>query len=277
MTNIVTPEASAKKAQLRTVMRGFLADRAGGPVGPSSAPFARWSENNTELAGGAATAIEAFPSIQIFTDPIESQGAAIGVARVDGKLRPYALRLAIDGDRILEVEEIISTACHGHFADVDRLLLPDVLYEGSIPPERAGDRAAVRRRADSYWQALQDSDGTIAHFAYRCDRYDNGKKITNNLTILLSPDAAVHSPASCVAATRPARPLSRNRRFPVIDTELGVAVSFVLVDFHPAPHIDRPDNGTFYMAGLFKISDDEIRSLDEIREILPLGAPEVWS
>jgi len=84
-------------------------------------------------------------------------------------------------------------------------------------------------------------------------------QITNNLTILLSADAAVHSPASCVAATRPARPIARNRRFPVIDTELGIVVSFVLVDFHPAPHIDRPDCGTFYMAGLFKISDDICR------------------
>lgn len=265
----------AGKAQLRAVLRTFLAERTTAFAGPSNALSARWSENNT-VVPPANTRIEAFPAIQLFTDPLQGQGAAIGVARVTGKLRPYALRLAIDGETITEVEEIVSTSPHGHFADVDQLLLPDVLYEGAIPPERAGDRHAVRRRADSYWQALQESDGSIARFAYRCDRYDNGKKITNNLTILLSADAAVHSPASCVAATRPARPIARNRRFPVIDTELGVVVSFVLVDFHPAPNIDRPDCGTFYMAGLFKISDDEIRSLDEIREILPLGSPEVW-
>lgn len=256
-------------------LRAFLAGRAAGNPANGSAT-ARWSENNA-FASGGATPIEAFPAVQLFADPLQAQAAAIGVARVAGQLRPYAVRLAMDGERIVEVEEILSSASHGHFADVDRLLLPDVLYEGAIPPHRAGDRDKIMRRADSYWQALQESDGSVARFAYRCDRYDNGKKITNNLSILLSPDAAVHSPASCVTATRPARPIARNRRFPIIDTERGVVVSFVLVDFHPAPHLDRPDCGTFYMAGLFKISDDEIRSLDEISQILPLGIAEIWS
>ncbi|MEE4454346.1 hypothetical protein [Novosphingobium resinovorum] len=221
--------------------------------------------------------IEAFPSIQLFADSYQAAAAAMGVARIGGRLHPYAVRLGFEGEQVVAVEEIISSATHGHFADVDRLLLPDVLYEGAVPPHRSGTRDALRNRADSYWQGLEESDGSLPRFAYRCDRYDNGKKITNNLTILLSPDAAMHSPASCVSATRPARPHARNRRFPVIDTELGIVVSFVLVDFHPALHAERPDCGTFYMAGLFKISDDEIRSLDEIREILPLGAPEIWA
>ncbi|KQM20806.1 hypothetical protein [Novosphingobium sp. Leaf2] len=265
------------KVALKAALRSFLDARVSLEGEMPNVEAARWSENNVGAHPDSVTRIEEFPAVQIFADPLQGQGAAIGVARVAEQLRPYAARVAFAGDQIAEVEEIISTATHGHFADVDRLLLPDVLYEGQIPPERAGDRDAVRNRADSYWQALEESDGTVARFAYRCDRYDNGKKITNNLSILLSPDAAVHSPASCVSATRPARPIARNRRFPVIDTDLGIAVSFVLVDFHPAPHLDRPDCGTFYMAGLFKISDDEIRSLDEIREILPLGISEIWT
>lgn len=269
-------EVMMDKATLRTALEAFLTQRTGCGSPDSNAAGAEWSINNAPVAPEAIAAIEAFPATQIFTDPITRQAAAIGVARVEGQLRPYAVRIATADGRITQVEEIISTASHGHFADVDRLLLPDVLYEGAVPEARRGDREALRRRADSYWQALQESDGTLARFAYRCDRYDNGKKITNNLTILLSADAAVHSPASCVTATRPARPTSRNRRFPIIDTELGIVISFVLVDFHPAPQVERPDCGTFYMAGLFKISDDEIRSLDEIREILPLGVAALW-
>ncbi len=266
-----------RHAHLIQQARQFLSERssAGGPS-PAFCPR-RWSENNREVTREGAAAIAAFPAVQVFADPHQNQAAVIGVAEVAGAFRPYAVRLAFDEKGLAEAEEIVSTASHGHFADVDRLLRPDVLYEGAVPAHRAGSRAAIQARADSYWQALEESDGTVARFAYRCDRYDNGKKITNNLSILLSPDAAVHTPASCVAATRPARPLARNRRFPVVDTDLGVVVSFVLVDFHPAPHLDRPDCGTFYMAGLFKISDDEIRSLDEIREIIPLGHPQFWA
>lgn len=272
----MTDHGAGSKAPYKKAMQMFLADRKDSNWPSEHQQLPPWSENNQKPGPSGPTRIEDFPAVQIFADALQNAAVAIGVARIAGDLRPYAVRLAFDGERIIEVEEIISTGARGHFADVDRLLLPDVLYEGAVPAHRSGDREALVRRADSYWQALQESDGSIARFAYRCDRYDNGKKITNNLTILLSPDAAVHSPASCVSATRPARPVARNRRFPIVDIELGVVVSFVLVDFHPAPHADRPDCGTFYMAGLFKISDDEIRSLDEIREILPLGSPEIW-
>jgi hypothetical protein len=49
-----------------------------------------------------------------------------------------------------------------------------------------------------------------------------------------------------------------------------------MVDFHPVPHSPRPDSGTFYMVAIFKVVDNAIRSIDEIREILPLGAPQAW-
>ncbi|KKB61022.1 hypothetical protein WM40_25640, partial [Robbsia andropogonis] len=220
--------------------------------------------------------INDFPSLQLFDDPFQSEVVAFGAAEVEGQIRPYALRLKFSEGHLSEVEEVISTACVGHFADAKQLLKPDVLYDAPVPPHRSSERDTLKSVADSYWSALQESDGSLARFAYRCDRYDNGKKITNNLSILLSDDAAVHTPASCVYATRPARPIARNRRFPILDRRLGIVVSFVLVDFHPAPHLDRSDCGTFYMAGVFKVTDGEIRSLDEIREILPLGVTEVW-
>ncbi|MBL3961179.1 MULTISPECIES: hypothetical protein [Burkholderia] len=267
--------ASGSSRPLRAAALQYLHDRLG-PRGDEACRLARYSENNRIADSGPITLIDDFPSLQLFDDPLQSQVVAFGVAEAGGQIRPYALRLKVSAGRISEVEEIISTACAGHFADAVQLLKPDVLYEAPVPPHRAAERDQLESVADSYWSALQESDGSLARFAYRCDRYDNGKKITNNLSILLSADAAVHTPASCVYATRPARPIARNRRFPVVDRRLGIVVSFVLVDFHPAPHLDRPDCGTFYMAGVFKVTDGEIRSLDEIREILPLGAAEIW-
>ena len=231
---------------------------------------------NAVLAGPEETPpIDDFPALQIFSDPAQGGVVVAGAARVAGALSPYALRLRVENEHIVEVEMLLSRTSHGHFADVDQLLSPDVLYDAPVPARRASDREGLKAAADSYWTALQESDGSLAKFAYRCDRFDNGKKITNNLSILASPEAAVLTCVSGLYATRPARPVARNRRFPVLDVSLGVAVSFVLVDFNPNALIKLPGM-THYMLGLFKIVDGEIRSLDEITEKLPFGAPAVW-
>ena len=54
------------------------------------------------------------------------------------------------------------------------------------------------------------------------------------------------------------------------------AASLVVVDFHPIQGHPRPDAGAMYMLGVFKVVDDEIRIIDEIREILPLKASSGW-
>lgn len=238
----------------------------------------RATENASETAPGHglwATA-EDFLGLQTFADPVQGQLMTMGVVVTAGQRRPFGLRLKVVKDEVTEAEAVISTDPSGHFADVDQLLAPDVLYDAPVPPDRACDRDGLVLAADSYWTALQESDGSLARFGYRCDRYDNGKKVTNTLTTLLSPDATVHTVASCLNNTRGARPKARGRRCPVVDVARGIAASVVVVDFHPVLGSPRPDNGSFYMMALFKVVDNEIRSIDEIREILPLGTPSAW-
>lgn len=239
------------------------------------APGFRASVNGAWIEAQALPQIDDFPALQMFVDEQQGGVALVGAARVSGALLPYALRLKIDSDHILESEAIVSSTPKGHFADVDQLLKPDVLYDAPVPQHRASDREGLRAAADSYWSGLQESDGSIPKFAYRCDRFDNGKKITNNLSILLSPEATVLTCASGLYTTRPARPMARNRRFPVLDVEIGVAVSFVMVEFGPNTLLGFPGM-VHYMMGLFKVVDGEIRSLDEITQKLPAGTAAIW-
>jgi hypothetical protein len=235
----------------------------------------RVSLNATLVAPGELPKFDDFPALQIFTD-VEQGGIALaGVTIVEGVLRPYALRLKIENERIAEAETIVSGTTKGHFADVDQLMKPDVLYDAPVAPERAATREALRAAADSYWIGLQESDGSIPKFNYRCDRYDNGKRITNNLSILLSPEAAVLTCASSLYGTRPARPLARARAYPVLDVSLGVVVSWVMVDFRENPLLKLPGM-THYMMTLFKVVDGEIRIMDEITEKVPFGTPSAW-
>jgi len=250
----------------------------GAPATLNLAPDFRYTENGAPIIIGEGLwqHMPRFEGIQAFADPVTGQAVCMGVAFLNDQARPFAQRLYWKDDELVEAESIISTDPKGHFADVEQLLKPDIIYSAVVPPHRRVDRDGLRDAADRYWEGLEQSDGLIPRFNYRCDKYDNGAKTTNTLRTLLSPDGKVHSCASALNDTRAARPRARERRYPVLDTELGVAASFVVVDFHPIPDHPRPDAGAMYMLGVFKVVDRELRIIDEIREILPLGTSIGW-
>jgi hypothetical protein len=231
---------------------------------------------DAEVGGGLWRQQPRFAGIQAFADSEAGQVVCMGVIYLDDQPHPYAQRLLVREGIIHEAEAIVSSDPRGHFADVEQLLKPDVIYAAVVPPYRRSDRDGLRDAADRYWEGLEQSNGLIPKFSYRCDKYDNGAKTTNTLRTLRSPDGKVHTPASALNDTRAARPLARERRYPVLDVELGVAASFVVVDFHPIPDHPRPDAGAMYMLGVFKVVDGELRIIDEIREFLPLGSTAGW-
>ena len=241
-------------------------------------PQLRSTVNGKEFAPGEHywQTIDRFAGIQHFVDTFTRQIIVMGAGYQSDRPWPWALRLHTEGGRIIESESVLSTDPHGHFADVEQLLHPDILYDAPVPVARRSDRIALQAAADSYWEGLQTSNGHLPNFHYRCDKYDNGRKTTNTLSTLLSPDATVHTCASALNSASQARPRARERRYPVLDVELGIAASFVMVDFHPVPNAPRPDEGSFYMMGVFKVVDGQLRVIDEIREILPLGSKSGW-
>jgi hypothetical protein len=237
----------------------------------------RFTENGSVLTGhgGRLGLARSFTGLQVFVDESRGQVVLVGLAEFDDGHDAFALRLRFDSDLVSEAEAIVSIARTGFFNAVDELANPDILYLAPVPESRRSDAEELVRIADSYWEAMEQGDGSLVPVGYRCDSYHNGKKVTNNLELLLSPDKAVHTVASIIAGTRPARPIVADRRFPVVDVELGLVVSIVVADFHPIPN-GRPDSGSFYMAVIFKIVDHEIRIFDEIRQILPLGTTSGW-
>src|SRR5689334_20898816 len=159
----------------------------------------RATENTRPATPGSGlwVSAQAFPGKQFFVDEQTGQVVLMGAVQIDSELWPLMLRLRMSGSEVCESEAIVSTDARGHFADVDQLLLSDVLYDAPVPAARACDRERLRAAADSYWVALGESDGSLVKVNYRCDRFGNGKKITSNLETLRSPDGAVHTVASC--------------------------------------------------------------------------------
>ncbi|HEU4960747.1 MAG TPA: hypothetical protein VFT56_10080 [Sphingomonas sp.] len=272
--------SAGSRAGLIALARRYLAALAAGtPADIALAPDYRATENGqmADPGEGLWRSARAFPGHPaILCDEMVGEVVIFGAAEFE-ELRPFALRLHIEADMISEAEAIISSSAHGFFADVDKLVDADVLYEAPVPSDRGGTRETLRCAADSYWVGLAESDGSMVEVNHRADRFANGKKVTNNLEILLSPDKAVHTIASLLTATRPARPQVREKRFPILDTVRGVSASIAIVDFADDPQNPRPDAGSFYIMNAMKVVDGQIRIIDAIHQILPRGAVSAWS
>jgi len=267
------PSATMQLDELGSAFLHQLADSA--PTG-RAASF-RFTENGADVTpgGGRLATAECFTGLQVYADQASGQVVLAGLAEFGDGRDAFALRLRIEAGLVTEAETVLSTGRTGFFNAVDELAKPDIVYLAPVPEARRSRADELIRIANSYWEGMEHGDGSGVPVGYRCDSFHNGKKVTNNLELLLSPDKAVHTVASIIACTRPARPTIVERRFPIVDVELGLVVSLVVADFHPIPN-GRPDNGSFYMAVIFKIVDHEIRIFDEIREILPLGTTSGW-
>lgn len=249
---------------------------------PQRAPLhagARFTHNGNVLRPGEGywRDTERFAGQHFFVDSQAGQVIVMGAAYRDAKPWPWALRLSIQDGKIVEAETVLSSEAKSYFADADQLLNSDIIYDALVPPRRALDRTGLRAAADSYWDGLESGNGDLPKFHYRCDRYQNGAKITYNMRLLLSSDAAIHTCASALKHAARLQPRVRERRYPVLDVERGVAAGFVIVDFCAAPDAGKPEAVSHYMMSVMKVVDGRLRIIDEIREVLPLGAASGWS
>ena len=240
---------------------------------------ARFTHNGSALRPGERywRDIERFAGEQFFVDTQAAQIIVMGTACLNAQAWPWALRLSIQDGKIVESETVLSSENKSFFADADQLLRSDIIYDALVPPRRARDRVGLRAAADSYWDGLESGNGDLPKFHYRCDRFQNGAKITHNMRLLMSPDAAIHTCASAIRHAARSQPRVRERRFPVLDVERGVAAGFVIVDFSAVPDAGKPEAVTHYMMSVTKVVDGRLRLIDEIREIMPLGAVSGWA
>jgi hypothetical protein len=211
-----------------------------------------------------------------FVDTHTAEVIVMCAAHRDAQPWPWALRLRLQDGKITESEAVLSSETKGYFTDADQMLKSDIIYDALVPPKRALDRTGLRAAADSYWDGLGSGDGDLPKFHYRCDRFQNGAKITHNMRLLMSSDAAIHTCASAINHMARSQPRVRERRYPVLDVERGVAAGFVVVDFSAVPDAGKPEAVTHYMMSVVKVVDGRLRIIDEIRQIMPVGAVSGW-
>jgi hypothetical protein len=278
------------------------------------APGVRYTENGQALAlndGFWNTASGRGRYSHYFLDPRTDQAGFMGVVKENGDDVIMAMRIALQGRRISEIETVMGRSGLGAAGPngaktLEAMGKPDDIWDRDIPPAERATREDLIRVANMYFTGLQNNDGKgdYSFFADDCYRLENGVQTTSG------PHPA--PPAPPPAAGAPARPARsgpnmqalgckqgfetgffrivtriRDRRFPLVDEDKGVAFAFGFFDHAGNVHNFPLSDGTISPGGIkapftwelaeaFRIEKGKIKTVEAVLNNAPYGMKGGW-
>ncbi|MBN9504430.1 MAG: hypothetical protein J0I69_00250 [Altererythrobacter sp.] len=180
------------RACLVSVTDAYLAGLAAHD--PARAPLAEtplFIENSKRLRVGEglwAAATGRADAMGLYVpDPAAQTAGWIGVMEQSGKPSLVAIRLKLEDGRIVEAEHVVGTTLTP--AQLANLQTPRASYFREIPKASRLPRGKLLTIGASYYDALDDNDGSLAPFARDCERMDNGDvAVGPNVHIYPEPD-----------------------------------------------------------------------------------------
>jgi hypothetical protein len=279
------------------------------------APGARYTENGQALAlddGFWRTASARGRYAHSFLDPRTDQAGFMGVMKENGQDVIVGMRIALQGRQISEIETImgrtgLGAAGPGGSANLEAMGQPDAVWFKDIPPAERASREDIIRVSNMYFSGLQNNDGKgdYSFFADDCYRLENGIQTTSGPHTPPPPP-----PPAPGAAPRPPRPPGpdmfnlgckqgfatgyfrivtriRDRRFPLVDEDKGVAFAFAFFDHSGAVHNFPLSDGTISPGGIkapftweiaeaFRVEKGKIRTVEAVLNNVPSGPTAGW-
>jgi hypothetical protein len=146
------------------------------------APEAKFVENlvPTKPGEGLWKTASALPTtFRIYVpDAVSGQVGFMGVMQEDGKPIQLALRLKVQKGRIAEMEHLIGRNLGER--SLGNLQTPRPGLLAAVPAAERSSRDQLLRIGASYYDALDDNEGSKAPFAEDCVRRENGMQTSTN-------------------------------------------------------------------------------------------------
>jgi hypothetical protein len=195
-----------------------------------------------------------------------------------GVLTILATRLKVENHAVTEVESIlVHTGDQAVFSAPDKLIEPSIHFTRKIPAAEQNSRLELMAAADAYFRAFQ-TEGTPdyirAPLLPDTLRVENGVQATNVVT--------PNHPA-ITAGEQFDRAIFKgtkiyDRRYPVVDTELGVVMA--LVRFHSSERQPPPGSmaarGDAEVCEIFSIEQGKIVEIQATWIQPPQQLPTLW-
>jgi hypothetical protein len=207
----------------------------------------------------------------------------LGIVEEHGQAAYLALRLAVEGREISEVETVVGRdGPPAPFAPTDGYRV-DRRFTQVLPRDERPPRARMIALVEGYYNTMQLNDGKIfTDIADDCSRVTNGESTTHGADI----DVEGCRQQFEVGWYRPVDRV-RARRFPVVDEERGIVVALAFLD-HAARYVDYETlDGrarripieypyTHGVLELFKIEDGAITRVEGVTSFQPYLMPTQW-
>jgi hypothetical protein len=265
---------------------------------PSKVPIAanaRFVENVTamKLGEGLWKSASGVPTtFKIYVpDPVSQQVGFLGVLQEGGKPVEVAVRLKLENGQITEMEHLVARGLG------DRSLLnlqtPRAAFTTAVPAAQRNSRAEMLKIGASYYDALDDNDGSKAPFADDCVRRENGRQTTGNPPPEKPGGIASTGALGCKAqldtGTFQYIDSIDNRRVAMADPETGLVMGlshfhhsmkqkFVTIKGVPGvDKIDMPfDAFDLPAAHIFKVSGGKIHEIEAMGFRAEYQSPTGW-
>lgn len=261
-------------------------------------PDFRLTENGQTLALGDGlwgTASARGSYRHVATDSETDTIALTAVLEENGLKVIAGIRLALRDDRIAEAEMIVSRTDILFYkngpANLEAMGGPAPVWTEVIPEAERGSREGLVALGNAYLDTLERNDGSfIAPFEETCRRLDNGVFATQAPEFDKPGEEPFYAlgPAGQFAlgyftfVTR-----IRERRFPVVDVERGIVVTFPFLDHAGTIHEARLTDGRTVPVGVkqpfsweifetFKIRRGKIAQIEVVLNMVPYGMASGW-
>jgi hypothetical protein len=232
-------------------------------------------------------------------DPQDGQVGFYGTVFENGVPVLLALRLKVDYGLISQIETIVarpaalgSSGLPSAGAAMERRGQPRPQFLHDVPRGERMSRADLVRVANSYFTGLGGDTGrNAAPFWPSCNRLENGTQTTNNPTFRSSSPfnvVALGCEAQQTSGFYPFVTAIRNRRFPVVDRERGLVMSFAFFEHSGVLKTIHLTNGmtipspvkaplTLEISELFQIHGGKIDQIEAVINTVPYGMKSaVW-
>jgi hypothetical protein len=263
---------------------------------PSRLPLtkdARYTENGQELklGDGLWGTLDGFGSYQLFIDdPAAGEVSFVGTTDEGGMGGILVARVKVVDKKISEMEVLLTRQeTRGGFTRPENLTDPKPAMLEDLDPSDRPTRQQLVDAADLYFEAIEKSDGSIAHFDKDVTRIENGTQTcpSNFAGSQLGPlNCEKQLDTHLFEYITPIRP----RRYVTVDEQKGLVLGVFMfntpgtIKSVNVPGVGKVDESAAAtrpfseeVAELFKVKDGKLHDVVAVMVTLPYGATSGWS